>query len=191
MLDLDTIRQSYSTKSFGKAVAHLTKGDLYQLTHELVNTQLAIIADATDADVVFVPNDPKANDEFGKPEDKFISWTAAHIVVHTTASSEESASLALSLARGVAVEGRSRYETEWTTVHSVGQCRERLEESRRMRVAMLDAWPTTPNLEMVYKTNYAGDMNAIARFVSGLSHEQGHLKQLAEAIRQAKAAHGA
>jgi len=49
-----------------KTVAELTSGftvaDLRPMTDTLFNTIKGIVADVTDADVVFVPVDPQAND---------------------------------------------------------------------------------------------------------------------------------
>ncbi len=62
-----------------------------------------------DADVTFVPSDPMAHDAAAASDDESeIAWTLGHIIVHMTASSEESAALAAELARGVAYHGRSR-----------------------------------------------------------------------------------
>ena len=110
------------------------------------------------------------------------------MIVHATASSEEAAFLAAELARGVPVrEGRSRYEVPWPTVTTIEQCRVRLEESRRMRRASLDMWPNPPHLANTFKS-WSGDQryNAIVRFVFGLSHDDSHLRQIAEIVRQAR-----
>lgn len=170
----------------------LTPADLHRLTDAMLDTTLEIIADATDADVVFEPVDPAANDPAGIPEEATLPWTLGHVIVHMTASSEESAALASSLARGVYVEGRSRYETPWETVRTVAQLHARIAESRRMRHAFLDAWPDQPNLELSYTPiPQLGPMNAVTRFMLGLLHDDGHLDQLREIMRQAKAARGA
>jgi DinB superfamily len=184
MLDFTPVRDK--TLSFTDLCRDLTKTDLYTLTNEMIDTMLAIIATATDEDVVFTPEDPEANDTFGIPEEKDLSWTLGHVIMHVTASAEESAALALTLARGLPVEGRSRYEVPWGTVHSVAQLHHRLEESRRMRHAMLDAWPDEPHLDMTY-TPYSrlGPINAVTRFVLGLSHDDAHLEQLRNIMRQA------
>jgi hypothetical protein len=88
----------------------LSREDLANLTQEMCEEQLVLIADAEDGDFVFVPSDPDANDIFAaSAEDVGLSWTLGHVIVHATASSEESAALALVLARGLPVEGRSRY----------------------------------------------------------------------------------
>jgi len=187
MLDLTGVKNG--SQSFADVAATLTKTDLYQLTDEMIDTMEAIVAEATDEDVVFVPVDPQAKDTFGKPEDQDLAWTLGHVVVHATASSEESAALALTLARGLPVEGRSRYETPWESVTTIAKVRQRFEESRRMRKSLLDAWPDEPHLEMTYSPwPQAGDLNAIARFILGLSHDTSHLDQLREIVRQARAA---
>jgi hypothetical protein len=58
--------------------------------------------------------------------------TLAHVIVHTTASAEESRLSGGRDARGVPNHGRSRYEVPWQSVTTIDQCRHRLEESRRM-----------------------------------------------------------
>lgn len=184
MLDFTPVRERKLTIT--DVANGLTKADLYTLTNEMIDTMLHIIADAVDEDVVFVPQDPKAKDTFGIPEEADLAWTLGHVVVHATASSEEAAALASSLARGLAVEGRSRYEVPWRTVHSVAQLHQRLEESRHMRLAFLDTWPDEPHLEVTYKPYpQYGELNAIARFIMGLSHDDSHLEQLREIMRQA------
>jgi hypothetical protein len=164
--------------------------DLRQLTHEVVDTQLALLAECVDADVVFEPSDPEAEDSAAATlEEVNLAWTLGHLIVHATASSEESAALAAELARGVIFHGRSRSEVLWTTVTTLAQCRARLEESRRMRLASLAMWPEAPHLDNEYRpSERAQPYNAVRRFVSGLSHDDGHLKQIAEVVRQAQAA---
>jgi hypothetical protein len=67
--------------------------------------------------------------------------------------------------------------------------RERLEESRRMRLAAIDMWPHEPHLDNLYKQRpESPDGNCISRFVAGLQHDDSHLAQIAEIVRQAKAA---
>lgn len=187
MLDFSVIRSGSAT--FADLAADLTKADLYRLTDEMIDTMQSIVADATDADVVLVPQDPEANDTYGNPEDKDLAWTLGHVVVHVTASSEESAALALTLARGLEVTGRSRYETPWESVTTAAQIHQRLEESRRMRKAMLDAWPDQPDLTITTTPfPQAGALNAIGRFILGLFHDNDHLGQLTEIMRQAREA---
>jgi hypothetical protein len=166
----------------------LNRDDLGRLTREMVAAQLSTIEDATDEDVVMVPDDPDANDTFAaRPEDVGISWTLGHVVVHTTASSEESAALALVLARGLPVVGRSRYEVPWEEARSVEFIRNRLDESLRMRLALLAAWPDEPHLDNSYAP-YEGrpSMNAVGRFIGGLAHDDSHLEQMRKIVEQAR-----
>ena len=93
------------------------------------------------------------------------------------------------MARGVPNHGRSRYETSWQSVTTIQQCRERLEESRRMRLATLDVWPAQPHTEITYEPYpNAGGRNCFGQFLGGMNHEHSHLEQIAEVVRQAKAA---
>ncbi|HLF89954.1 MAG TPA: DinB family protein, partial [Anaerolineales bacterium] len=135
--------------------------------------------------------DPNADDPYAaSEEEKNISWTLGHLIVHVTASSEEAAFLAAELARGVLYEQRrSRAEVHWTTVTTIEQCRARLEESRRMRLASLDLWPDKPYLNNAYTSPNSGMViNPITRFVFGLSHDDAHLEQFKEVVQQAQAA---
>ena len=187
MLDFTLVKNR--TITFSDMARDLTATDLRNLTNEMIDTMLSIIVDATDTDVVFVPQDPNADDPFGIPEEKNLVWTLGHVAVHTTASSEESAALALTLARGLTPEGRSRYEVPWRSVQTIDQVRNRFEESRRMRLAMLDAWPDEPHLEVVYSVSPRfGPFNATARFLMGLYHDDDHLGQLREIMRQVREA---
>lgn len=171
-------------------VAPLTKSDLADLTNEMIDRMLAQIAECQDADVVFVPQDPQAQDTFAaNSADARLAWTLGHVIVHATASSEESAALAAELARGVEMHGRSRYEVPWQEVTTIAQCRARLEESRRMRLASLEMWPDPPHLENTYILSPStGAIDARARFVLGLRHDWDHLGQIAEIVRQANVA---
>ncbi len=185
MVDFSALREKQVT--IGELAVGLAVADLRRLSDESVDEILGLIADCTDADVVFQPVDPDAHDAYAADEsEKDIAWTLGHVVVHCTASAEEAAALAAEQARGVEYHGRSRYETPWQEVTTIAQCRERLEESRRMRHASLEMWPNPPHLENVFVSNYWGEYNAFGRFLLGLSHEQGHLPQIAEIVRQAK-----
>ncbi len=185
MLDFTPVKNR--SQSFIEFVNGMTKADLQRYTNEMVDTELDIIANAQDADVVFVPVDPQAKDPFGKPEENELAWTLGHVVAHATASSEESAALASSLARGIVPNERSRYEVDWRTLTTVAQLRQRLEESRRMRLALLESWPAEPHLDLTQTLSY-GTFNATARFIAGLFHDDAHLEQLREIMRQATAA---
>jgi hypothetical protein len=174
-------------------VAGLTREDLRGLTDEMVDTMLGLIAACVDADVTFAPVDPAADDRWAKtPEEVKLAWSLGHVIVHTTASSEEAAALAAELARGVAFHGRSRYEVPWEAMRTIAACRQRLEESRRMRLASLEMWPAAAHLENVCQAWPDGPMvNAVGRFVLGLMHDDSHLGQIGEIMRQARAARGA
>ena len=178
----------------GIPLAHLTAGltrdDLRALTNEMIDTMLGLIAGCEDADVTFVPSDPAANDPVAASEaEVHMPWTLGHVIVHTTASAEESAALAAELARGVPVHGRSRSEVPWESVTTIAQCRARLEESRRMRLASLDMWPDRPHLELRYEPwPGAEPVDAVGRFVLGLRHDADHLGQIADIVAQARAA---
>ena len=176
--------------TFAELVAGLTRDDLGPLTDEMIDTMLGLIAGCLDADVTFEPVDPQANDPFAAtPEELHMPWTLGHVIVHTTASGEESAAVAAELARGVEYHGRSRYEVPWTGMRTIDGCRQRLEESRRMRLASLGMWPDSAHLENEYQAWTDGPMvNAIGRFVLGLMHEESHLGQIGDIVRQAKAA---
>jgi hypothetical protein len=190
MLDFTSVRRKEITVR--ELAANLTKADLANLTNEMVDTILGLIAECEDADVTFVPDDPQANDTFAtNPDEVNLSWTLGHVIVHITASSEESAFLAAELARGVPYHGRSRAEVPWERVTSIAQCRRRLEESRRMRLASLELWPDEPDLNNTYVYREGSDpINALTRFVNGLSHDDSHLEQISKIVRQARAARG-
>ena len=188
MIDFGPVRRHEQT--IRELARGFTREDLVAETTAMVGLQQAIVADSTDRDVVFVPDDPQANDTFaGNDTDVKLAWTLAHVVVHTTASSEESCAIALNLARGVQVEGRSRYEVPWETVTTAEQVRARLAESLRMRLAMLAAVPDSPHLENTYvPSERMGPVDAVTRVLSGLSHDDSHVEQLREILRQARSA---
>ena len=191
MLDFQALRDKRTTLL--ELTAGLTPADLRALTAEMIDTMLGFIRDCTDADVTFVPHDPDAFDGYAADSASVnIAWTLGHVIAHTTASAEESAFLAAELARGVELHGRSRYEVPWESVTTIAQCRARLEESRRMRLATLAVWPDTPHLEVTYQSGPDRPRyNAVQRFVLGLRHDFDHLGQIEEIARQAAAARAA
>ncbi len=177
--------------SIGQLTTVLNKEDLRRLTNEMVDAMLALIADCVDADVIFQPIDPDAYDDYAEDEDEVgLAWKLGHVIVHATATAEENAFLSAEMARGVpARRRRSRYETPWEKVTTIAQCRARLEESRRMRLACLDLWPDAPHLDnVVTPWPSAGEVNAVGRFALGLWHDDDHLAQIANIVQQAKAA---
>jgi hypothetical protein len=157
---------------------------LRKATNDSIDFYLSLLKGATDSAVTFVPRDEGAHDPHAPADRQNDSWTLGHIIVHVTASSEEGAAVAAELARGVEYHGRSRYETDWESVKTVAQCRQRLEESRRMRLAALDMWPDAPNLSNTFTlAEGMPPMNATARFLLGLAHEVGHQPQAAAAAK--------
>jgi len=171
-------------------IQHLyTLDDLREATNVLVDRMLELISDARDEDVTFQPIDPKAHDPFAQGAgEENMAWTLGHVIVHTTASAEEAACLGSEMARGVAVEWRSRYEVPWESVTTIAQCRHRLEESRRIRLAYLNAFPDEPHLEVLFTKleNYWGALNAVGRVITGLYHDHDHVGQITEIMRQAR-----
>lgn len=189
MLDFARVRAKECTLQ--QLCDGLTINDLRNLTAEMIQVELDLIAACIDADVTFVPADPDANDPSAQtPEEVVMPWTLGHVIVHVTSSSEESAFIAAEMARGVPQrEGRSRYETPWAAITTIAQCRQRLVESRRMRLATLDVWPDLPHMDNLFRWRVDGQgYNPAARFVLGLNHESNHLGQIAEIVRQARIA---
>ena len=158
----------------------LSTHDLRNLTNQMVDRMLELINGCQDADVTREPEDPEADDPAAAvEEERNMPWTLGHVIVHTTASGEEAAALAAELARGVEHHGRSRSEVPWRTVTTIQQCRERLEESRRMRLASLDMWPDKPYLENTYTPREGvPPINCVRRFLNGLRHDESHLGQI-------------
>ena len=186
MLDFSPLRRKEIT--LAQLCESLSPADLRNLTEEMIDRQLEMIAGCTDADVIFEPLDPLAKDNAAAtPDEVDMPWTLGHVIVHTTASAEEAAFLAAEMARGVHYEPRrSRAEVHWTTVRTIAACRARLEESRRMRLASLDMWPAPPHLDNTYVSPQTGAVvTPIMRFVTGLSHDDSHLGQIADIVGQA------
>ena len=87
-------------------------------------------------------------------------------------------------------EERPRYETPWRDMNTKARTIQRLEESRRIRLAYLDTWPDEPHLDVYRKTSERflerfGNMNATAAFLFGLMHEHGHYDQIKDVKQQA------
>jgi hypothetical protein len=168
--------------------ADLWLDDLRQLTHQSVDRLLVLLSQCQDADIVYVPHDPQAYDAYAtrfRPEEAKVGWAIGHNVVHATASAEEYAFNAAELARGVPYHGRSRYEHPWQHITTVQQCVDRLQESRRLRLASLDMWPDEPDLDNgVTPWRQSGWVNAIGLFTWGLAHDESHWRQIQKVVRQ-------
>lgn len=185
--DLEPIR----ARMFGlrAQVANLSVDDLTQATRDSLDLIESMLADATDADVVFVPDDPAAHDAAaGDPSEEAIAWTLGHLVVHVTASAEEGAALGAEAARGVPFHGRSRWETPWQQVTTIEACRQRLAESRRMRLVSLQMWPDRPPAELAPGQDTPDWDQAKDTFLRGLQHEASHYQQFNDVLNQAMAA---
>lgn len=151
-----------------------------------------MLAECDDADVTFQPVDLAANAATAAGQDEANTpWTLGHVIVHLTASCEESAALGAEMARGVAFHGRSRAEVPWETVTTIAQVRQRLAESRRMCLGALQMWPDAPELGATVEVWPGGPVvNAASRHLMGLMHGDDHLAQVADCIGQSHAARG-
>jgi hypothetical protein len=186
MLDFQAVRDNVLT--LNELVADLGRDQLAELTNEMIDSILFLIADCEDDDITFEPIDPEAHDPYAETaEEVNMPWSLGHVIVHITASAEESAFLAAELARGVKFHGRSRSEVPWQQAQTLDSCLSRLEESRRMRLASLDMWPDLPHLDNIYQTWERGPVvNAIGRYVLGLMHSDSHFDQLRDIVMQAE-----
>ena len=60
-----------------------------------------------------------------------------------------------------------------------------------MRLASLEMWPAEPHLENAYEVwPDRPKVNAVGRFVLGLMHDESHLGQIQDIVRQARLAWG-
>jgi hypothetical protein len=185
MLDFQSVREK--KKTVQDLAKDLTKEDLRRELNELYDDVLRRIANATDADVVFQPVDPNAKDPYAEEGEGELAWSLGHVIVHLTASMEESASLSQELARGVEFHGRSRWEVPFREAKTIAFCRARMEESRRMCMAALDMWPDHPHMDNTYiPAPGLLPHTPVSRFASGLKHASDHLEQISEIMRQAK-----
>ena len=184
MLDFQPVREKKITLQ--DLVRGLTKDDLRRELNEMYDEVSHLIVDCTDAHVTFEPVDEKADDPYSVKGEESIAWPLGHVIVHLTASMEESAAIASELARGVPYHGRSRWEIPWREATTIAQCHARLEESRRMCLASLEMWPELPHIENTYSpAEGAVPHTCVSRFASGLRHASDHLGQIADIVRQA------
>jgi hypothetical protein len=187
MIDFTPVRNGVLTMN--EFAASLSLTDLRRLTEGSIDRILALLADADDAFVTFVHAVQETNTPVGTSDEQLLDWTIAHVVVHATASAEEYAVLAAELARGVPYRGPSRSEVPWQTVTTVAQCRARLLESRRMRLASLQLWPDSPRLDLGYES-WAGSgwANAKGIFVWGLAYDCEYERQIRRILAAAQRA---
>ena len=176
-IDLTAVRTGQA--SYADLVRDIRHADLYRMTDELFDALESILAGATDAAVLFVPRDAAATDRSEQ------GWTLSHILTHLTATLEDCAAIAAMLARGVLPGGRLRYEVPWEELFTLQKVRGRIQESRRMCRAFLDAWPDEPHLDVtITPIPTFGPMNAVGFYALGVAHGQGHLDQLRETSSQ-------
>lgn len=171
--------------------AKYTRQDLIEATNHMIDTMLNLVKNIPDSYVTFQPVDPDAYDGGAETEEeKHMAWTLAHVICHTTASGEETAAQGSTMARGIEPTWRTRYEVPWRTLTTTEQLVQRLEESRRIRLAFLNSWPNEPHLHILWrkKEKTWGLVNAVGYTLEGLKHDTSHLGQIAEIIRQAKEA---
>lgn len=175
--------------------AQFSQPDLIAATHASIDLLLAIIEPADDAAIAYLPVDPNAHDPYAVAGEEHIGWSLGHLIAHVTASSEENAALASLLARGIAYprEPRLRYETPWQQITTKAAAVQRLEESRRMRLGYLAAFPDQPFLDVLRDSSdryreLFGEQNAIAAVLFGLYHEWQHYDQVRDVLNQALAA---
>ncbi len=196
MINFQAVHNSEQT--YAALAETVSQADLQPTSDAHIDRMLAILDGLTDADVVFDPVDPNANDPEAVAGEEAIGWSLAHLIAHVTATCEETAAFSSVLARGYPLAERPRYETPWRELDTHAKCVQRLEESRRMRNAYLMTWPDAPQLDVQREGMGAGflkftggKLNAIGCFVLGLGHEDSHFAQM-EAVRaQALAARGA
>ena len=193
MIDFSPMRDGDLSFIDYAAQAKIGPAELKALSDESINHLMGLIDGLIDADIVFTPEDPAADDPFAVEGEETIGWNFGHLIAHVTASSEEGAALSSLLARGIPASERPRYETPWRDMTTVAHVRQRIEESQRMRNAYLETWPDAPLLDVVRDvserfTAKFGEMNAPASFLFALSHEVGHYEQIEDVKQQALAA---
>ena len=190
MLDFQSVRDR--KLKLQELVNGLTREDIRRELNEMYDEVMRLIADCTNTHVIFEPVDEKADDPYAVSGEESIAWTLGHVIVHLTASMEESASIASELARGVEYHGRSRWEVPWREVTTIEQCRARMDESRRMCLASLEMWPDMPHMDNTYTPAFKGALphTCISRFASGLKHASDHLGQIEDIVRQANSVLG-
>lgn len=165
--------------SYADIIGSIRYDDLYRMTDELFDMLESILVEVIDATVFFIPRDTAASDQSKD------GWTLSHVIAHLTATSEEAAATAAMLARGVQVEGRLRYETPWQDLSTLQMVQARLQESRRICRAFLDAWPNEPHLDVtITLIPLFGAMDAVGFYAFGIAHAQEHFDQLRDIVRQ-------
>ncbi len=171
----------------GEFATGVTLPELIATINEQIDAFVSLVRDLSDNEVTFIATDPTAAETEG--------WNVAHVIAHFTASSEENAAVSSILARGISYpfEPRLRNEVEWTELTTGADCLQRLEESRRIQLSYLNAWPDTPKLdtERILPEAFAarvGTINAVGAVLLGLMHADGHRAHVQEIMAQAQKA---
>jgi hypothetical protein len=60
-----------------------------------------------------------------------------------------------------------------------------------MRLASLEMWPNEPHLDNVYENKRGVLVNAVVQFTLGLVHDDSHVKQIENIVKQSSVAHHA
>ncbi|MBX3013122.1 MAG: DinB family protein [Caldilineaceae bacterium] len=175
------------TKKLSELAETVGLEELQETTNAQIDEMVVLIRNLSDSEVCFVAADPEAEGGIG--------WNVGHLIAHVTASSEENAAVSSILARGIdyPFEPRLRSEVDWQTLTTTALCLQRLEESRRIRLAYLNAWPDQPRLDRYRALPDAfaamvGPLNAVGSGLLGLVHEVGQFAQLRDIIAQARQA---
>lgn len=175
--------------------ARYTADELRAVTDAYFDAVFDLIEQATDEQIAFIPYDPEANDPYARPGEEHVGWSLGHLIAHVTASLEEDATYSSILARGLPYprEPRLRYETAWQAIATRQAALQRLEESRRICLSYLAAWPDTPFLDVFRGLSDRfvarfGPQNAPAAYMMGLMHFDDHMAQFREVHRQARTA---
>jgi len=167
-------------KSLSDVVEGVPASDLPALTAEIYDAFESRLDGLTDYETTFIATDPTDDNPDAE------GWNVAHVIVHLTAGLEEWAAIGATLARGVEVTGRSRYETPWETVTTAAQVQQRLAESRRISFGYLSIWPDEPHLDNVQSlVDFFGSQNAVGSHLTGHMHATMHLNHIGEIRRQA------
>ena len=184
MLDFTPVRDyEVAMSAFAQA---FTQEDCARWTEASIERFLELLDTADEEAVSRIPIDPDANDPYAAdPQDQHLEWTLGHVIAHTTASADEYATVAAELARGIPFHGRPRSERSWYEMQTLTDCRQRLHESRRLRLASLQMWPDRPNLTEGYVPwEASGWVNATGIFTWGLAHDDDHYRQVQKILAQ-------
>ena len=166
--------------SYKEVVEGIAASTLPALTEEIYDALDRLLEGLTDHEAAFVAKDPTEDDPDAA------GWNVAHVIAHLTALLEEWAATGATLARGIDVSGRARYETPWQTLTTAAHVQQRLAESRRISFGYLSAWPDQPHLDTVQNfVQFVGPQNAIGSHLMGYMHATMHLNQIGEIRRQA------